>query len=193
VKEGRPTADRRQSRGHLKVGPAAKPSRRERIGIGVGLAASPSHTTVRTGPYTAVRRIERTPVPAGGASAGVWKRASARMLRSLQCRAVGLHLSALACRTDSTACLPPGTFEMRVSTPHFQPFGPSVELLRLLCPLLTSPPRSRALRPAQSGSPDTSEISRGKTDRLRRTPAGFTTPILDGRGLRDHLLARPIG
>jgi hypothetical protein len=26
----------------------------------------PSHTTVRTGPYTAVRRIERTPVPAGG-------------------------------------------------------------------------------------------------------------------------------
>jgi hypothetical protein len=76
---------------------------------------------------------------------------------------------------------------------HFQPFGHSVELLRLLCPLLTSPPRSRALRPAQSGSPDTSEISRGKTDRLRRTPAGFTTPILDGRGLRDHQLARPIG
>jgi hypothetical protein len=27
----------------------------ERIGIGVGLAASPSHTTVHTGPYTAVR------------------------------------------------------------------------------------------------------------------------------------------
>jgi hypothetical protein len=95
------------------------------IGVGVGLAASPSHTTVRTGPYTAVRRIERTPVPAGGVSAGVWKRASARMLRSLQCGAVGLHLSALACRTDSTACLPHGTFERRVSTPHFQPFGPS--------------------------------------------------------------------
>src|SRR5882757_4046557 len=64
---------------------------------------------------------------------------------------------------------------------------------RLLCPLLTSPPRSRALRPAQSDVPDTPEISRGKIDRLHRTPAGFTTPALDGRGLRDHLLARPTG
>jgi hypothetical protein len=35
-------------------------------------------------------------------------------------------------------------------------------------------------------------ISRGKTDRLRRTPAGFTTPALDGCGLRDHCaLVRP--
>ena len=71
-----------------------------------------------------------------------------------------------------------------------QAFGKS---LRLLCPLLTSPPRSRALRPAQSSSPDTAETSRGKIDRLPRTPAGFTTPVLDGRGLRDHLLARPAG
>src|SRR5262245_12104548 len=31
------------------------------------------------------------------------------------------------------------------------------------------------------------------TDRLRRTPAGFTTPALDGSGLRDHTLARPAG
>ena len=53
-----------------------------------------------------------------------------------------------------------------------------------------SPP-SRALRPAQSGLPDAPEISRGKIDRLPRTPAGFTTPVLDGCGLRDHLLARP--
>jgi hypothetical protein len=37
------------------------------------------------------------------------------------------------------------------------------------------------------------QISRGKTDRLHRTPAGFTTPILDGRGRRDPLLARPTG
>jgi hypothetical protein len=33
------------------------------------------------------------------------------------------------------------------------------------------PPRSRALRPAQSGCPDTPEISRGKTDRLPRKKA----------------------
>jgi hypothetical protein len=63
------------------------------IRIGGGLAASPSHTTVLTGPYTAVRQIMRTPVPAGGAAAGVWNCASARKLRSLRRRAVGLHLS----------------------------------------------------------------------------------------------------
>jgi len=40
---------------------------------------------------------------------------------------------------------------------------------------------------------DTSQVSRGKIDRLHRTPAGFTTPVLDGRGLRDPLLARPAG
>jgi hypothetical protein len=65
-----------------------------------------------------------------------------------------------------------------LSASTVQAFG---GLLRLLCPLLTSPPRSRALRPAQSELSDTAEISRGKTDRLRRTPAGFTTPALDGR------------
>jgi hypothetical protein len=39
----------------------------------------------------------------------------------------------------------------------------------------------------------TTQTSRGKIDRLRRTPAGFTTPVLDGRGLRDLLLARAAG
>jgi len=39
---------------------------------------------------------------------------------------------------------------------------------------------------------DTSQVSRGKIDRLHRTPAGFTTPVLDGRGLRDQCsLVRP--
>jgi hypothetical protein len=64
---------------------------------------------------------------------------------------------------------------------------------RTLCRLLTSPPRSRASRPAQSGLPDATEISRGKTDRLPCTPAGFTTPSLDDDGLRNPLLARPAG
>src|SRR5580658_3406101 len=115
------------------------------------------------------------------------------MLRSLHCRAVGLHLSATSVQDGRYRLSAARHLRDARITPHFQPFGPSVELLRLLCLLLTSPPRSRALRPAQSGSPDTPEISRGKTDRLRRTPAGFTTSILDGRGLRDHRLARPIG
>jgi hypothetical protein len=49
------------------------------------------------------------------------------------------------------------------------------------------------LRSAQSGCPDTPETSRGKSDHLPRTPVGFTTPALDGWGLRDHTLARPTG
>src|ERR1039458_63115 len=87
----------------------------------------PPHPTVHTGPYTAVRWIERTPVPAGGVTAGVWRRASAWTLRSLHHRAVGLHLSVLASRPATTGVLPHGAIEMRVSTPHFHPFGPSAD------------------------------------------------------------------
>jgi hypothetical protein len=71
------------------------------IGIGGASRLLPSHTTVRTGPYTAVRRIKRTPVPAGGVTAGVWKRVSPRTLRSLHHRAVGLHPSVLASRAGT--------------------------------------------------------------------------------------------
>ncbi len=63
----------------------------------------------------------------------------------------------------------------------------------LLCPLLTSAPRSHALRRAQSGVPDTARTSRGKFGRLPRTPAGFTTPAFDDHGLRGHTPARPAG
>jgi hypothetical protein len=37
------------------------------------------------------------------------------------------------------------------------------------------------------------EISRGKFDRLPRTPAGFTAPVLDDPGLRSFRPARPAG
>lgn len=63
---------------------------------------------------------------------------------------------------------------------------------RLLCPQLTSAPRSGGLA-ATSVPRDTAQTSRGKTDRLHRTPAGFTTPAIDGPGLRDQRLARPAG
>jgi hypothetical protein len=55
----------------------------------------------------------------------------------------------------------------------FQCSGLQRNSFRLLCRLLTSPSRSRSLRPAQSGLPDTPEISRGKFDRLPCTPAGL--------------------
>jgi hypothetical protein len=64
---------------------------------------------------------------------------------------------------------------------------------RLLCPRLTSALRSGRLTTASVPNRDTTQTSRGKTDRLHRTPAGFTTPTLDDRGLRDQLLARPAG
>ena len=87
---------------------------------------------------------------------------------------------------------------LRIQRPSFErrgDFNPhdSCAAQRTLCPLLTSPPRSPALRSAQSGCPDTVETSRGKIGRLPRTPAGSTTPTFDGSGLRDHLLARPAG
>ena len=39
---------------------------------------------------------------------------------------------------------------------------------------------------------DTTQISRGKSHHLHRTPAGSTAWTLDGYGLRDLLLTRPV-
>src|SRR5262245_61503317 len=71
------------------------------------------------------------------------------------------------------------------------PFGPSMARRHLLCPRLTSALRSGHLATASVPLLDTAQTSRGKTDRLRRTLAGFTTPAFDDPGLCDHLLARP--
>src|SRR5215813_7227648 len=60
----------------------------------------------------------------------------------------------------------------------------------LLCPLLTSAPRSGRLT-TSSVPKDTMQISRSKPDSLHRTPAGFTVLALDGYGLCDILPARP--
>jgi hypothetical protein len=150
--------------------------------IGIGSASRPAPPTP---PYVRVRirrfgGLSGHLVRQGGERRG-WKRASARMLRSLQSRAVGLHLSALACRTDRTPCLPHCTFERRVST---QPFGPSASrpAYYALCWLLHC--GQVALRRPQSRIRNATQISRGRTDRLRHTPTGFTTSILDGCGNR---------
>jgi len=73
------------------------------------------------------------------------------------------------------------------------PFGDRSGLRRpgrLLRPLLTSASRSGRLA-ASSVLSDTVRISRGKPGVLRRAPAGFTVPALDGYGLRESLPARP--
>jgi len=81
--------------------------------------------------------------------------------------------------------------------PFTPPFGSRVPqypspLRELLCPLLTSVPRSKSLTtPSPPFLRGTSQTSRGKFDRLHRTPAEFTAIALDGYGLRDHLLTRP--
>src|SRR5215831_5131416 len=78
--------------------------------------------------------------------------------------------------------------------PSFNPFSGTVRAFDrhagLLCPLLTSAPRSGCLA-ASSVQRDTTQISRGKLDNFPRTPAGFTVPALDGYGLCDILPARP--
>src|SRR5665811_1617154 len=54
--------------------------------------------------------------------------------------------------------------------------------------LLGVPHGSPSLPSCRGHGPET---SRGKPDRLRRTPAGFTAMALDGYGLRDSMLTRP--
>src|SRR4029077_8820543 len=84
-------------------------------------------------------------------------------------------------------------------TLYFNPFSgtvrafgrPFLEMMAgLLCPLLTSAPRSGRLT-TSSVPKDTVQISRSKPDSLHRTPAGFTVLALDGYGLCDILPARP--
>src|SRR5215469_8778542 len=83
----------------------------------------------------------------------------------------------------------------------FLPFRASVPLERtdgfgLLCPLLTPAPGSGSLTapsvlPRRTPVRDRAQASRGKFDRLRRTPAGSTSQALDGYGLRGESSARP--
>ena len=74
----------------------------------------------------------------------------------------------------------------------FLPFRRSAPIqwcdcVQLLCPLLTS------ARDSQGPSQRARQISRGKLNRLPRTPAGFTAPVLDGCGLRGAWPTRPTG
>src|SRR5262249_34858422 len=67
-----------------------------------------------------------------------------------------------------------------------------------LCPRLTPAPRSGGLAapsvpPRRTSVRDMTQASRGQSDRLRRTPAGWTPQALDGCGLCGHLSARPTG
>jgi hypothetical protein len=66
----------------------------------------------------------------------------------------------------------------------------------LLCPLLTSASQwgrlsASSVLPRRKPVRDTAQTSRGKLDRLPRTPAGSTSQALDGWGLCGKLSARP--
>src|SRR4029077_14388831 len=84
-------------------------------------------------------------------------------------------------------------------TLYFNPFSgtvrafgrPFLEMMAgLLCPLLTSAPRSGRLT-TSSVPKDTVQISRSKPDSLHRTPAGLTVLAFNGYELCDILPARP--
>ena len=88
--------------------------------------------------------------------------------------------------------LPLSSHERHAPTCHSIRSGLRSALAHLLCPLLTPASRSGSL--CGSLSPDlrdTMQVSRGKSDRLHRTPAGFTAVDLGGYGLRYHVLTRP--
>jgi hypothetical protein len=84
--------------------------------------------------------------------------------------------------------------DMRATRPLLYPLAGTVQAFGrssgLLCPLLTSAPRSAdlAITPVPE---DTVQISRGKPCSFPRTPAGFTAVLFDGYGLRGRLPARP--
>lgn len=124
---------------------------------------------------------------------GVRDRLPPRALRSLERRPSGLHPSF---RGPSSAQADSSAAWLARERPLYWPllpFRPSAARRRLLCRLLTSALRSDRLAATSVSHRDAAQTSRGKTDRLRRTPAGFTTPAFDDCGLCDQLLARPAG
>src|SRR5882762_2398539 len=153
-------------------------------------SSSLSHTTVRTGPYTAVRWIKRQELFCCHRSFDISNRRTG--FDSSDQRQSGFHPFP-PFRGRLPGIQSPGRSDITASTRHFQRSGLQRNSFRLLCPLLTSALRSDRLTTTSVSLPDTAQISRGKIDRLHRTPAGFTTPTLDDRGLRDNLLARPAG
>ena len=84
----------------------------------------------------------------------------------------------------------------RTRLPFYLPLRRS-GLQRIAPPTTPSADFCAAIRlPCGARSPvagTTAQISRGKTNHLRRTPAGCTAPVLDGHGLRGCLPARPAG
>jgi hypothetical protein len=83
----------------------------------------------------------------------------------------------------------------RASSPFYLPFH-RLGLRRITPPTMPSADFSAAITGLTIRSVRFRTRRRSpevKIDRLHRTPAEFTTPVLDGRGLRDHRLARPIG
>jgi hypothetical protein len=112
-------------------------------------------------------------------------------------------MSLLSCESGSPSqSFGPSAARFRSCEPWpFLPFRASVPLERtdgfdLLCPLLTPAPRWGSLTapsvlPRRMSVQDMAQASRGKFDRLPRTPAGSTSQALDGCGLRGQLSARP--
>ena len=127
---------------------------------------------------------------------GVQDRLSPRALRFLGGGARGFTLCSGAQVQLDPILLPHGARGSPLYEP-LPPFGPSAARCRLLCPRLTSAPRSGRLAAISVSLPRRSADLRGKTDRLRGTPAGFTTPTLNGHGLHwpwtSRSLARSSG
>jgi hypothetical protein len=144
--------------------------------------APPTPPYVRVA-YTAVRRIKHgrcfTPCRR------VRQRSPSQRLRSFRAARLGFTLSRSSKASDLDI-RPHSRFEVSMSKRPSIVQAFSENSFRLLRLLLTSAPWSGRLATTSVPIEDTAQISRGKIDRLRRTPVGSTTPDLDGYGLRDQ-------
>jgi hypothetical protein len=113
----------------------------------------------------------------GPATAGCSRQAFAvRALRTLGRRRFGLHPPPGAQVQLDLIVLPHGSHEILLVSSTVRAFGGA------LPPTMPSADFCAAVRPPCNGLKsrcrDTAQTSRGKTDRLHRTPAGFITPDL---------------
>ena len=157
------------------------------IGIGGGLAAAPSHTTVHTGPYTAVRRIKQSSGPmvvgrARPASCWTGRCSGPGWLRSARGRA---RWTRSAPRADVARPL----VELIEPVPAVPPRYPGDRTQPSPDPLLKHAQDRQGLAVAEAAEP-TDQVGPEILDHLRKAdapcpPRQLPDPLLEpGQGLR---------
>src|SRR5215475_2297647 len=165
---------------------------RKRLARAQTSSINPSSLAGRSGALAAVRSSSPCWLGLGTSSLSPAMKASDNCLSWMFCRCLRLRrasylpLPIVQAFGQRSRCCLAVCRPFRLPVPY-EPY----RLPDLLCPLLTSVAWSGSLAGSSVSRGDTSQISRGKFDRLPRTPAGSTAAALDGYGLCDQLPARP--